>query len=204
MSQTFTDNCFDGGNAYSTDLANMEANFTTLKTMFSGSSAPGSPIVYQPWADTSSKLLRYRNSADTAWVGVMASDAYQQVWFYLNAAINGWVINPLAYDRLLALKGGSIYVDGGKIAGSWTFDAFSHNHKYLGESGSKQRTFNSGGTEIDMSYVSSTNPPVMWAKAWAGDGYDAPCSDCYTGDAVYSSSWRPAAGVGTLQLLDIL
>jgi len=71
MSQSFTDDCFAAGNAGLTDLQNMENNFLALKSMFSGSSAPGNTTAGMPWADTGNKILKIRNSANDAWLSVI-------------------------------------------------------------------------------------------------------------------------------------
>lgn len=39
-----------------------------LRTLFSGATAPSSPAAYMLWADTSAKILKQRNGANSAWV----------------------------------------------------------------------------------------------------------------------------------------
>lgn len=48
-----------------------------LRTSFSGASAPSSPVAYQIWADTSTGLLKRRNSANSDWdtIGHLHRDA---------------------------------------------------------------------------------------------------------------------------------
>lgn len=46
--------------------------FESLRTVFSGSSAPSSPVAYQLWADTTTGLLKQRNGANSAWVTLIA------------------------------------------------------------------------------------------------------------------------------------
>lgn len=51
--------------AIKTHIANaLEA----LRSIFSGASEPASPVAYQLWADTSTSLLKIRNSANNAWL----------------------------------------------------------------------------------------------------------------------------------------
>lgn len=43
----------------------------SLRTLFSGATAPSNPVAYQLWADTTSKTLKQRNAANSAWVEVL-------------------------------------------------------------------------------------------------------------------------------------
>ena len=70
MSQSWTENSFASTNVAQTDLQNMENNFITLKTMFSGSTAPTSPSSWQPWGDSTNHILKIRNEANNAWIDV--------------------------------------------------------------------------------------------------------------------------------------
>lgn len=42
----------------------------SLRTLFSGATAPTSPAAYQLWADTTAKMLKQRNAANSAWVDI--------------------------------------------------------------------------------------------------------------------------------------
>lgn len=60
-----------------TDPANLAIKTTlperdeSLRSLFSGATAPASPIAYQLWADTSAKVLKQRNAANSAWVDLL-------------------------------------------------------------------------------------------------------------------------------------
>jgi hypothetical protein len=47
-----------------------------IVTQFAGPTEPPSPSAYQPWADTTTGLLKYRNAANDAWIvsGVLGSE----------------------------------------------------------------------------------------------------------------------------------
>ena len=131
MGQTFTDDCFAAGHVGQTDLQNMETNFATLKSMFSGVAAPANLVPGMPWFDTTQKVMKYRNQGDTAWVGVMHGDTSQKIWVYRNAAMDGWAIDAAsATDRVLALKGaGGLYnANGGTNAGETWANLKAHIH----------------------------------------------------------------------------
>lgn len=42
-----------------------------LRTLFSGATEPSSPVAYMLWADTTTKILKQRNAANSAWVDVL-------------------------------------------------------------------------------------------------------------------------------------
>lgn len=202
MSQTYTQDCFAGGHVYSTDMGNMKNNFAALKSLFSGSSAPSSPtpVAGQPWADTSKKVLKYRNAGAAAWVGVMHSDGVNQVlWFYVNSAMDGYIVFPWVSDKVLAVKGGSTYVSGGSWSGTFSLSLLDHNHKYLTNNGVyQQQTYDSGGNVVSVSGVSiSTGTYVLSGP----NAYHYAMEETWTKMSSLGS-WRPAAAVGTLQVLD--
>lgn len=41
-----------------------------LRTMFAGTTEPSSPVARQPWADTTTGLLKFRNAANDDWIVV--------------------------------------------------------------------------------------------------------------------------------------
>jgi len=49
----------------------LPARDEALRSLFSGASAPSSPIAYQLWADTSTKILKQRNAGNSAWVDLL-------------------------------------------------------------------------------------------------------------------------------------
>ena len=127
MTQSWSDNPFQGDHAGQTDLQNMENNFACLKSLFSGSGQPSNPVAGMPWFHTSNGLLKVRNAANNAWYGVMHGDTSQRMWVYRNGAMSGWAVSGSATDRVLAVKGGGTYTTGGANAGTWTISGPSRN-----------------------------------------------------------------------------
>ena len=200
MSQTYTTDCFAGAHVAQTDLANMEANFAALKSMFSGASAPSNTLAGCPWFDTTKKVMKQRNNADSAWLGLMHGDVSQKLWVYRNAAMDGWAIDSGVSDVVLALKGGSTYTAGAATAGSWTISGLTvnpHIH-YLNQ-------ISPGFDAVSSRVVTDGTSIYVQGSSVAGGFYsitrvtDNGSSNTIAGDA----SHRPLAAVGTLQYLDL-
>lgn len=192
MSQDYSDNPFDSQHDAQTDLQNMENNFASLKTIFSGASQPGSMGATTPWFDTTQHVLKVRNDGDTAWIGLMHGDANQKMWVYRNAAMDGWAIDSGVSDKVLSLKGGSTYTAGGAAAGTWTISGFAsgahthgpgtlsggnHNHmwyRYKGDNDEDDKTYDVDGNQLDFAIwggvVKLNNYYVMRAHE-ASPGY---------------------------------
>jgi hypothetical protein len=132
MAQSWTADTYAAGHVAATDLGNIETNFATLKSLFSGSSAPSNTVAGMPWFDTNKKLLKIRNNADSAWLGVLYGPSSLKVWVYANSANDGWAIDSGVTDVVLSLKGGSqaYNVAAAQTAGTWTQpdNAWSHSH----------------------------------------------------------------------------
>jgi hypothetical protein len=194
MSQTWTDNSFQADHAYDTDMANIEANLITLKSNFSGFSAPSNPAAGQNWFDTTQKLPRFRDQADSAWLAYLTGSADQKLWLYRNDSDDGWSIDATITDRVLALKGGAqaYNVAGGNVAGTWTqpdhtlteaeMPAHDHGGGYLGADGLGAPDYPGGGSPASAIEIDT-------------DGEDTAHN--------HGSTYRPAAAVGTLQYPDI-
>lgn len=214
MSQTYTADCFAGAHEAQTDLQNMENNFAALKSSFSGAGAPSNTVAGMPWFDTTKKVLKYRNTADAAWYGLMHGDTSQKIWVYRNAAMDGWAVDSGVSDTILALKGGSTYTAGAATAGSWTVSGLydtghahtpgtfaAPNHTHSGTSSIPSATTivnGEGGTAVASDSHTHTlttgNPTATAITGISSSGYAIIASD---------SAWRPSAAVGTLQYLDI-
>lgn len=68
MSQTY-DNTFDAGEEVQVTMTNlMESSLEALRSCFSGPLAPGSPVDYMWWADTTNDILKFKIT--TGWVNV--------------------------------------------------------------------------------------------------------------------------------------
>lgn len=180
-------------NNYATDLNNMRDMFETLRTAFSGSSAPANPVEGQIWRDTNKKLLKVRGVA--AWFGVMHGDVNQKIYVYRNAAMEGWVIDTAVADCVLAFKGGSAYVNGGVLGGSWTISGLSAAHTHsIGVDGQHTHGLRQGGHMTGF----SDDVPGKPAGAHSHGGQTGSA-----GAVTHNSNWRPRAAVGTLQRLDL-
>lgn len=221
MAQTWTANCYQADHEVQTDVGNMETNFSTLLTLFSGATAPGTMAACHPWFDTAQHVLKVRNDGDSAWVGLMHGDTSQKMWVYRDSAMSGWAVDGTPTDRILAIKGGSTYTTGGAGAGSWT--QANHNH-----TGPSHTHVHNHTHELDSS--------IVGGSAYAADGYvgniagqdqmrtrGAGAQQFYvfektiassggstdasgtglTGGSATVNTYRPAASVGTLQYLDL-
>ena len=203
MSQGWTDNVYDPAHEADNDLQNMENNFASLKSVFSGSSEPTSPIAGMRCFNSTKKVWEIRDTGNSSWAGLLHGNTSQKAWVYRNSAIDGWVVDSSVSDRVLACKGGSIYTTGGAVAGSWTISGVSgasHSHTFTLPDhthtlSTRQGTTVPGGSVYKiLLYYSSTG------------GIDGTASGTTSSVGVsvnHDSSWRPAAAVGTLQRLNL-
>jgi len=233
MSQDWTDNVYAAGHIGSTDLQNMENNFATLKSLFSGAAQPASMAACHPWFDAVKHVLKVRNDNDSVWIGLMHGDVSQKIWIYRNAAMSGWAIDSGVSDKVLGLKGGAIYTTGAASAGTWTQPDHTHtgpSHTHTGPSHNHKwyeaniytvadKSYDEAGAEISI-------PAGAGAKFYDHKTiqYDAnkaarPVGDMWTanegtgatgaegtgatGGGATANTYRPAAAVGTLQYLDL-
>ena len=211
MAQTYTADCFAGSHEAQTDLQNMENNFAALKSLFSGTGAPSNTVAGMPWMDTTQKVLKYRNTADAAWYGVMHGDTSQKVWVYRDAAMDGWAVDSGVSDKVLGLKGGATYTTGAATAGSWTVSGLtnaavhthtgpSHTHAATVDASADLATLDptAGSPTTNLSLASHVHV-VTNAAAGTGNTGAPSAAETISSDA----SWRAAAAVGTLQYLDL-
>ena len=231
MSQTWTDDVYAAGHVGQTDLQNMENNFATLKSLFSGAAQPASMAACHPWFDTTQHVLKVRDDGDAAWIGLMHGDISQKIWIYRNDAMNGWAIDSGVSDGVLALKGGATYTTGAATAGTWTQPNHthtgpshthagpSHNHKWYENNlpGSLDETFDVDGNAATLGLgvaktangrhlVCSVTNSVPIEDAWTksgGTGATGAGGTGATGGGATINTHRPAAAVGTLQYLDL-
>jgi len=70
MSQDYTDDCFDPSHAAQTDMANIEKNFSALKSAFSGTSQPSNVVPGMWWLDTNTHRVKIRNETNSAWLEI--------------------------------------------------------------------------------------------------------------------------------------
>jgi len=70
MANEYYPNCFDPAQPVQDDMQKVETNFEALRSVFSSSSGPASPVAFQLWASSSTNILQIRNSTNTAWYNV--------------------------------------------------------------------------------------------------------------------------------------
>ena len=220
--QNYTINSYQSDHVGQSDLQNMENNFECLRSTFSGSSTPANVVAGKQWFDTNKKLLKIRNNANLAWYGVMCGDASQKMIVYRNTAMDGWAIDSSVTDKVVGIKGGSVYTTGGVTAGTWASSSHilltaempihnhvanqvAHNHTfpnltfaygsdgYDGSGGGEAR--GSGG--LSTSYIATTmntaTPAITVNNRGGGEGH------IHAADA----NIRPTAAVCTIQYLSI-
>lgn len=205
MGQTWTDNTYQADHTAATDLQNIETNFATLKSSFSGNSSPSNAVNGMIWKDLDNDVLKVY--IDGAWRGLMHGDGSQKIWVYRNTAIAGWTIFSTA-GNLCAFKGGS-YPTGGTSTGSWTISGISTSNNTINHSHSVAShnhtlttstalvTPSSGGEVPGTTVIKSVS---ISAKAAVNTGTQ---SSNHNHAISSNGTWRPLAYVGTLQGLNV-
>jgi len=208
MGQTWYDDVYHINKNAGTTLEQIESDFLTLKSMFSGTTAPTTGTLYagHPWFDTTNNLLRIRNNAGT-WFGVMYGDSGSPIWMYVNSAPNGWqAAASQPSDKVLGFKGGSVYTTGGTTLGSWTTvyahthshnHTFVHNHQWYDYVASGDaKSYNSSGSAVTLYDTYIANKEGIQADTSSDYVLGL---DCYTdNDATANTSFRPYACVGII------
>ena len=227
MSQTYTANCYQSDHVAVTDMANIEANFATLRSSNSGAAAPSNTEAGLQWWDTVNNRLKIRNDANTAWLGVLQGDVSFKIWVYRNNTCDGWTIDAAVADRVLALKGaGGLYnANGGTVAGeTWAnlkahthvspTHGHSHNHQIYSTTGAGDHHsyYNAAGAATVFPLSSWSADQQMGVAHEAGDRKmnDNMYTTFVSGSAVPGSTGgqstadvRPQAALGTLQYPDL-
>ena len=222
MSQTYTIDCFVSTHGGQSDLAIMESNFEALRTTFSGTDAPANAIAGKQWFDTTHKLLKIRNNANSAWLGVLTGTTSLKMLVYRNTAEDGWAIDStLNTDRVIAIKSAAgTYATGGATAGSWTLPDYTlleadipghthtgttaadgaHTHtddmgtSVAGGAGTRATaSSNTGGGNLTTTGGTPATHTHTFTSASTGDG----------GAHNHGAAYRPAAAVVTIQYPDI-
>jgi len=216
MAQNYTEDTYSGTNTGATDLQNIENNFAVIKSLWSGTTAPSIGVVAgTPWFDTSKKVLKYRNQANSAWLGIMHGDVNQKILVYRDSAMDGWAVDSSVTDKVVGIKGGATYVTGGiDSQGTWTTDhqhtGAVHTHTggsyYVNTYHRHGLGWSTTGTQFsDKTAYEGDNPYYSDYQGSTSDqvnGTSSASSAANTGTAG-GSSWRPAAACCTLQALDI-
>jgi len=209
MVQNYTIDCFAAGHVAQTDLQNMENNFACLKSGFSGAAAPANTVGGMRWFDTAQKIFKIRNNGDTAWYGLMHGDVNEKRIVYRDAAMDGYARDAAVTDKVIALKGGAIYVAGAATAGTFAYTGFTadaHTHKWYNYThGVIANSFDSVGAAENI----VTNDPGAFAGIYAYALAGGKLGDDYwtaaTGGISITSDGadRPAAAVCILIYLDL-
>ena len=206
MTQTWYEDTYRANHVAATDIERITSNFNTLRSSFSGTSAPSNPVAGMPWFDTSKKLLKIRNQANNAWLGVLMGLTTSKVAVYKNSAGDGWVDSGLSGDKILAIKGGSTYVTGAASAGTWTISGLStldngHGHKWY-QGATNRYFFNASGVAFFPPYYTHGNGFCITEYhndffSWTVDAYTEISTHSHT--LTHDGSWRIAASVVTVQ-----
>ena len=218
MSQDYDANTYQGDHAGVDDLQQIENNFAALKSNFSHTSQPSNAEKGQDWYDTTKKVRKTMNEAESAWLGLMSGDVSQLMIVYRNAAGEGWAVDGSVTDRLIALKGGSTYVTGGASAGSWTISGLtkdahvhgmnSHIHTLETFGTSSSRAFanhvgwESGGrvlSQYGTGGATTINRPAPDTEGPSEANTEAQSDAAVT----HAPGWRALAAVVTMQRMDI-
>ncbi len=208
MAQTYTINCYVSTHGGQSDLAIMETNFESLRSTFSGAGAPANAVAGMMWFDTAQNLLKVRNDANDAWLGVLTGTTSLKVLIYRNTAEDGWAIDSGVTDRVVAVKGGATYTTGGATAGSWSHThAAGHRHKWY-ENNAVGVTDQSHDSDGNAQGISGTPKTAGFYAMRATNGgiSNALSADQYTdngSEIPANTTFRPAAVVVTLQYPDI-
>jgi len=205
MSQTYTANCYQSDHVAVTDMANIEANFATLRSSNSGAAAPSNPEAGLQWWDTVNNRLKIRNDANTAWLGVLQGDVSFKIWVYRNDTCDGWTIDATVTDRVLALKGaGGLYnANGGTNAGETWANLKAHTHTGPSHSHShNHQIYNFRANDITGQFYNSSGVLTNLGNNSWGDNYQlaqqnsAGDPDRIVGVDMYSAIDATAAGTG--------
>jgi len=72
--------------------------------------------------------LYYSNNTGWSKVGGAGFESGVKMYFYMNAAPTGWVIDATVSDALIGVKGGTSHynIAGGNVAGTWTQPTHTH------------------------------------------------------------------------------
>lgn len=212
MAQNYTNNSYQGSHIGNVDLVNMQNNFECIRSMFSGPSSPpinppeGGSSVGMPWFHTTNKLLKMRNKAGSAWIGIMYGDQDQRMWCYANSAIDGWVIDSTApVDCVVGIKGGSndYNVNGGQTAGDWQIPDHTltvsqlaiHTHTIVANHTHNIVNSGSAGSGVFGMIYATTASSVNTSSSGA---HTHPSSGGDGGPHNHGNTYRPRAAVGIL------
>ena len=115
MSQTWSDNSFEGGHVAQTDLQNMENNFACLKSCFAGATAPSNAVDGMWWHDTTANMIKHY---------------YDGAWRIVFDLANLYAIT--ARDCSRSVVAGTAITGGGALTGNVTLNHDAHTGDVTG------------------------------------------------------------------------
>lgn len=75
MANEYYPDCFDPNHEVLDDQQKVETNFEALRTVFSSSSGPASPVPFQLWGNTTDNIIKIRNDINTGWFDIFDADS---------------------------------------------------------------------------------------------------------------------------------
>ncbi len=210
MAQNFTTDWYELTYVVDTAFQNAENNDNVLRSNFSGSAAPTSPVVGQQWFDIDTGTMKVYE-IDAQWIASLVGGPDFKVWLYTNDEQRGMTIDNSVTDVVLALRGGNYGASGGVVAGRWDIIGLSnasdgiHGHIWKSHSAGWDYTYDAAGNAFILDNNGLVNR--IGIPQWITDG-NGFCNNVlfYTnrdGDHTHAishnSAWRPLGAVGTMQ-----
>ena len=183
MSQQFTDNPYVFSDVAATDLTNMNNNFAALKSCFSGNSQPPNPVAGMLWFDTSSGLLKIRNTGNSAWIEIYDHANDRAVWKTAQLADGILTANAAGRAKMASLFVTNALindVDGSKIADNTVSqtkiqnNAVSPSKMAVGAANMWDWTYYPGGIGSDQAVVVSSGAGSSWSLVMRAYRYFPP------------------------------
>lgn len=69
--------------------SDLNSALPALASMSAGATAPSTTYAYQPWYDTSTNILKFRNADNDAWISFATFNQTTDSWSFANATIDG-------------------------------------------------------------------------------------------------------------------
>lgn len=194
MAQEFETDIYYGSKAGKTTMQDVENALLSLRSSFSGTSAPTNTVGGMVWQDDSGRKVR--NFANTTWLADLVGDATFKLYVYRNDVCEGWSLNAGISDCVLAFKGGSgeYNENGGTLHGTWTQPGHVltqaempvHNHSTVTLNAYYAAT---GGVSAGTHMVRPGT--VNTGNAGSGSSHN------------HGNTYRPYAAIGTCQYPDL-
>jgi len=155
-----------------------------------------------------------RNSQNSDRIGLMHGDVSQKIWVYVNTNMSGWAIDSGVSDKVLSVKGGDTYVDGGDDTQGSFSAPLDHVHQWYlhREPIATDRVWDASMNHIELvTFLPSTTGtylPATYAGNYGGGEVEGEqpgnaLGNSYTSEETQTVTWRPLAATGTLQYMDL-